>query len=136
MKIVRHRSGAPWESVVGYSRAVRFGERVLVSGTTATLPDGTIDGIGDVATQTRRCLANIESALNALDAGIADVVRTRVYVRDINDWETVGRVHGEVFADILPVSSMVEVSGLIDDRLLVEIEAEAVIRGATADDDR
>jgi enamine deaminase RidA (YjgF/YER057c/UK114 family) len=99
----------------------------LVSGTTVTLPDGTIDGIGDAAAQAWRCLANIESALNALGAGIGNVVRTRIYVTDISNWESVGRVHGQFFADVLPVTAMVEVSRLIDDDLLVEIEAEAVI---------
>lgn len=128
MKRERHASGAPWEPVVGYSRALRVGDRVLVSGTTATLPDGSIDGIGDPARQTRRCLANIEAALVALGATLADVVRTRMYVTDITAWEAVGRVHGEVFGDIRPVTSMVEVSRLIRDEILVEIEAEALVR--------
>ncbi len=127
MQRERYSSGAPWEPVAGYSRAIRIGERVLVAGTTATLPDGGIDGLGDVAVQTRRCLANIEQALSALGASLADVVRTRMYVVDISQWEAVARVHGEIFGEIRPVTAMVEVSRLIDDALLVEIEAEAVV---------
>lgn len=129
MKRERYASGTAWEPVVGYSRAIRIGERVLVSGTTATLPDGAIDGIGDPARQTRRCLANIEAALAALGANLADVVRTRIYVTDISGWEAVGRVHGEVFGEIRPVTAMVEVSRLIGDDILVEIEAEAIAGG-------
>jgi enamine deaminase RidA (YjgF/YER057c/UK114 family) len=102
---------------------------VLVSGTTATLPDGSIDGIGDPARQARRCLANIETALAALGARLDDVVRTRIYVTDISRWEAVGRVHGEVFGEIRPVTAMVEVSRLIGAEIMVEIEAEAVTGG-------
>jgi len=126
MRRERHASGTAWEPIVGYSRALRVGDRVLVSGTTATLPDGTIDGIGDPAVQTRRCLMNIASALEALGTSLADVVRTRMYVVDIDDWEAIGRVHGEFFGAIRPVTAMVEVSRLIHEDLLVEIEAEAV----------
>jgi enamine deaminase RidA (YjgF/YER057c/UK114 family) len=122
----RYASGAPWEPVAGYSRAIRVGDRVLVAGTTAMLPGGGIDGIGDAAAQTRRCLLNIEKALAALGATLADVVRTRMYVVDISEWESIARVHGEFFGDIRPVTAMVEVSRLIDEQLLVEIEAEAV----------
>lgn len=123
----RYASGTPWEPVVGYSRALRVGDRVLVSGTTATLADGSIDGIGDPAQQTRRCLENIRTALEALGASLADVVRTRIYVTDIDDWEEIGRVHGECFGAVRPVTSMVEVSRLIGADILVEIEAEAVL---------
>jgi enamine deaminase RidA (YjgF/YER057c/UK114 family) len=125
----RYASGTAWEPVVGYSRAIRTGDRVLVSGTTATLPNGSIDGIGDPARQARRCLANIETALAALGAGLQDVVRTRIYVTDISGWEAVGRVHGEIFGEIRPATAMVEVSRLIGDDILVEIEAEAVVAG-------
>ena len=129
MKREYYSSGTAWEPVVGYSRAIRVGDRVLVSGTTATLPDGSIDGRGDPARQTRRCLANIETALEALGSNLSEVVRTRIYVTDITAWEAVGRVHGEAFAGIRPVTAMVEVSRLIGDDILVEIEAEAVAAG-------
>ncbi len=129
MKRERYASGTAWEPVVGYSRAIRVGDRVLVSGTTATLPDGSIDGPGDPARQTRRCLANIQMALEALGSSLSEVIRTRIYVTDIAAWEAVGRVHGEVFADIRPVTAMVEVRRLISDEILVEIEAEAVAGG-------
>ncbi|HEX5787733.1 MAG TPA: RidA family protein [Woeseiaceae bacterium] len=127
MQRERYASGTAWEPVVGYSRAIRIGDRVLVSGTTATMPDGSIDGVGDPARQARRCLRNIETALGALGASLADVVQTRMYVTDISAWEAVGRVHGEVFGDVRPVTSMVEVSRLIGDDILVEIEAEALL---------
>jgi enamine deaminase RidA (YjgF/YER057c/UK114 family) len=129
MKQVRYDSGTPWVPVVGFSGAVRFGNRVLVSGTSATLPEGSIVGIGDPARQARRCLANIETALAALGARLDDVVRTRIYVTDISRWEAVGRVHGEVFGEIRPVTAMVEVSRLIGAEIMVEIEAEAVTGG-------
>ena len=125
----RFATGTPWEPLVGYSRAIRVGQVVQVSGTTATRPDGTLVGIGDARAQTVQVIANIERALEALGATLADVVRTRIYVTDISRWEEVGRAHGDAFGDVRPATSMVEVSALIDPQMLVEIEAEAVIDG-------
>jgi len=122
-----YSSGTSWETVVGYSRAVRVDGRIWVSGTTSTGSDGAIAGKGDPYAQTKQAIANIERALAAAGAVLADVVRTRIFVTDIAHWEAIGRAHGEAFADIRPATTMVEVSRLIDPDLLVEIEADAII---------
>jgi enamine deaminase RidA (YjgF/YER057c/UK114 family) len=120
-------SGAPWESKFGYSRAVRIGSTVYVAGTTASDEHGDVIGKGDIATQTRAIFQKIEKALHEAGASLEDVVRTRMFVTDIRQWEAIAEVHGEFFADIRPVATMVEVTALINPDMLIEIEVEAII---------
>jgi enamine deaminase RidA (YjgF/YER057c/UK114 family) len=127
LTVERHGSGVEYEPVVGYSRVVRAGSQVWVAGCTAVMEDGVIAGPGDPYVQAQQCLRNLEDALAKVGARLEDVVRTRMFVTDISQWEAVGRAHGEVFADIRPVTSMLEVSALIDPRMMVEIEADAFI---------
>ena len=122
-----YSSGAPWESIAGYSRAVRVGNIIEVAGTTAVDAEGQVVGAGDISKQTDYIFNKIRNALNDAGSKMSDVIRTRMYLTDINDWETVARVHGDIFSDIKPVSTLVEVSGLIDEELLIEIEVSAVV---------
>lgn len=121
----RISSGAKWESIVGYSRAVKVDNRIYVTGTTAIDDEGELVGVGDAYGQAKQCLVNIEKALKRLGAGFEHVVRTRMFVTDISRWEEYGRAHGEVFSAIMPATTMVEVRALIDPRMLIEIEADA-----------
>jgi len=121
----RYSSGAKWESIVGYSRAVRVGDRIYVTGTTATGEYSNIIGVGDAYAQTVQCILNIERALKNFDATLENVVRTRMFVTDISRWGEYGRAHGEYFREIMPATTMVEVSGLIDPHMLIEIEVDA-----------
>ncbi len=123
----KYSSGMKWESVVGYSRAVRVGNRIYVTGTTATDENGGVVGIDDAYAQTVQTIKNIERALQALGAGLEHIVRTRMFVTDISRWEEYGKAHGEFFREIMPATTMVEISKLIDPKMLIEIEADAEI---------
>jgi enamine deaminase RidA (YjgF/YER057c/UK114 family) len=127
LEVSRYSSGTKWEPIVGYSRAIRVGNVVHVSGTTATDQQGKVVGIGNARVQAIQALNNIKTALEAVGARLDDVVRTRIYVTDITKWEEIGRAHGEFFKSILPASSMVEVKSLINPQMLLEIEAEAIV---------
>ncbi|MCB9558440.1 MAG: RidA family protein [Deltaproteobacteria bacterium] len=128
MKRINLASAAPWEPIVGYSRAVRIGHTIAITGTTATLPGGAHVGDGDPYLQTQQTLRNIESALHQLGANFGDVIRTRIYVTNIaRDWQAIGKAHAEVFGEIRPATSMIQVARLIDEWMLVEIEADALL---------
>ena len=124
---INYSTNAPWEPIVGYSRAVKIGDRIVVTGTTATDANGDIVGVGDPPAQMRQAIENIKHVLECAGATLGDVIRTRMYVTNIDDWEAIGRVHGEYFGDVMPATTMVEVSRLIHPDMLVEIEAEAVV---------
>jgi enamine deaminase RidA (YjgF/YER057c/UK114 family) len=124
-----YEAGVPWEPIVGYSRGVRVGAVIHCSGTAPTGPDGAIVAPGDPGEQTRQCIRNLRTTLEALGGRLEDVVRTRMFVRDATRWEAIGKAHGEFFATIRPVTTLVEVSGFVDPAILVEVEAEAILEG-------